>query len=128
MNKLLLFILLQLLPFMINAQIQGENEVYLKGDLINPKFNGGGLATFRDYIYSRIDKSKIKVPGKLIFTFDIVESGEIKNIRIVEFKDVDFATEVIRVLKLSPKWNPALRGGKPVSMNVRFPIEFILKG
>ncbi len=92
--------------------------------MIQPKFNGGGIELFSKYIYNQIDKSKIKKPGKVVFTFDIIASGEIKNIRIVEFKDMDFVTEVIRVLKQSPKWQPATRAGKPISINLRFPIEF----
>jgi len=123
MKKIVLLVLL-MFPFSISAQIMGEGEVYLKGELIYPKFNGGGIENFSDYVYSRIDKSKIKEAGKVIFTFDIAETGEIKNIRITEFKDMDFAMEVIRVLKLAPKWIPASRGGKPVSLNVKFPIKF----
>jgi hypothetical protein len=88
---------------------------------------GGGLETFRDYVYSKIDKTKIKQAGKVVFTFEIADTGEIKNIRIVEFKDMDFAMEVIRVLKQAPKWLAASRGGKPISMNLRFPVEFRLK-
>lgn len=126
MNKIVLFLML-LFSFPISAQIMGEDEVYLKGELIDPKFNGGGIEVFRDYVYSRIDKSKIKQAGKVVFTFDIAETGEMKNIRIVEFKDMDFAIEVIRVLKLAPKWIPASRGGKPIVLNIKFPVSFNLK-
>lgn len=124
-NILLLFLFF--LSFTAMSQITGEDEVYLNGDLIEPKFNGGGIKSFSDYVYKNIDKTKIKQPGKVVFTFDIAESGEIKNIRIVEFKDMDFVTEVIRVLKEAPKWQAASRGGKPVSINIRFPVEFIFK-
>lgn len=124
--KLVLFVML-LLPFTVSAQIMGEDEVYLKGELIDPKFNGGGIKVFSEYVYAHIDKSKIKQAGKVVFTFDIVETGDLKNIRIVEFKDMDFAMEVIRVLKETPKWIPASRNGKPISLTVKFPVEFKLK-
>lgn len=126
MKRIILFFIL-LFSFSISAQITGEDEVYLKGELIDPKFNGGGIEAFRDYVYSRIDKSKIKQAGKVVFTFNIVETGEIKNIRIVEFKDIDFAMEVIRVLKATPKWVPASRNGKPINLTIKFPVEFKLK-
>lgn len=126
MNKGLLLIIM-LFSLSISAQIIGEGEVYLKGELIDPKFNGGGIKAFSDYVYGHIDKSKIKEAGKVVFTFDIVETGELKNIRIVEFKDMDFAMEVIRVLKLTPKWIPASRNGKPISLTIKFPVEFKLK-
>lgn len=126
MKKLFTFFVL-LFSLSTSAQIMGEDEVYLKGELIDPKFNGGGIQTFSEYVYAHIDKSKIKQAGKVVFTFDIVETGEIKNIRIVEFKDMDFAMEVIRVLKLSPKWIPASRNGKPISLTIKFPVEFKMK-
>lgn len=127
MKNILLAFFFSMISFTCSSQIMGEGEVYLNGDLIQPKFNGGGIEVFHDYIYSRIDKSKIKESGKVVFTFDIVETGEIKNIRIVEFKDMDFAMEVIRILKLAPKWEPAQRGGKSVKMNLRFPLTFIVR-
>jgi len=120
-------IFLFLFTFSASAQIMGEDEVYLKGELTDAKFNGGGIEAFRDYVYSRIDKTKIKQAGKVVFTFDIIETGEIKNIRIVEFKDMDFAMEVIRVLKATPKWIPASRNGKPISITIKFPVEFKIR-
>jgi hypothetical protein len=49
----------------------GENEVYLKGDLIQPKFNGAGIEAFRDYVYAHIDKTKVKHAGRVVFTLDV---------------------------------------------------------
>jgi hypothetical protein len=37
---------------------------------------------------------------------------------------MDFAMEVIRVLKLTPKWQPALRGGKAISISIKFRFEY----
>jgi hypothetical protein len=127
MKKVLLLLMVLFFSSSLSAQIMGENEVYLKGELIDPKFNGGGIKAFSDYVYGFIDKSKIKQAGRVVFTFDIVETGEIKNIRIVEFKDMDFAMEVIRVLKQSPKWTPASRNGKPISLTIKFPVEFKMR-
>jgi len=127
MKKVLLLVMVLFFSTSLSAQIMGENEVYLKGELIDPKFNGGGIKAFSDYVYGFIDKSKIKQAGRVVFTFDIIETGEIKNIRIVEFKDMDFAMEVIRVLKQSPKWTPASRNGKPISLSIKFPVEFKMR-
>lgn len=121
-NIFLLFLIL--ISITATSQISGEDEVYLSGDFIEAKFNGGGIKSFSDYVYTNIDKTKIKQAGKVVFTFDIIETGEMKNIRIVEFKDMDFVSEVIRVLKEAPRWQAANRGGKPVSINMRFPVEF----
>ncbi|TGD57427.1 energy transducer TonB [Flavobacterium humi] len=127
MRLFLLFFLL-VAPVVANAQISGEDEVYLNGDYVEARFNGGGIEKFHEFIYSRLDRSKITKPGKIVFTFVISETGEIKDVRIVEFPYVEMATEIIRVIKTAPKWQPAKRGGKPTSLNVRFPMEFVQKG
>ena len=56
------------------------------------------------------------------FTVDV--DGSIKNIKIIEFFDVESATEFIRVLKKCPKWEPAKRGGKPISIEIKYPMVF----
>ncbi|MGH2667289.1 energy transducer TonB [Flavobacterium sp.] len=106
------------------AQIGGEDEVYLNGDYVEANFNGGGIAKFHEFISSNLDHSKITKPGKIVFTFTISESGEIKNLRIVEFPYIEMATEIIRVINAAPKWQPAKRGGKSISLDVRFPMDF----
>jgi hypothetical protein len=108
------------------AQIGGEDEVYLTGDKIEAKFNGGGINKFYDYINSNFDFSKVTKPGTMVTTFTVNELGEIKNIKVIQFVDVESATEIIRVLKNAPKWEPATRGGKPISIEIKFPLDFKL--
>lgn len=38
--------------------------------------------------------------------------------------DVASASEFIRVLKKCPKWEPARRGGKPISIEIKYPMVF----
>ena len=38
--------------------------------------------------------------------------------------DVDSCVELIRVLNKCPKLEPAKRGGKPISMEVKYPMVF----
>lgn len=60
----------------------------------------------------------------MVAGFTVTETGEIKNIKILQFVDIESATEMIRVLKLAPKWKPATRNGKPVSVNLKIPLKF----
>ncbi len=62
--------------------------------------------------------------GQLIFSFTINDIGEVKNIRVVKDLGGTSALEVIRVLRASPKWEPAKRGGKPVSIDIKLPMNF----
>ncbi|MEO8516989.1 MAG: energy transducer TonB [Flavobacterium sp.] len=125
MRLILVFVLFFGISNASFAQLGGaEDEVYLKGDYEAAKFNGGGIQKFHEFINRELDFSKMVKAGKVVFTFTIAETGEIKNLRIVEFPEIGMATEVIRVIKLAPKWEPAKRGTKPISINVRYPIVF----
>jgi hypothetical protein len=127
MNKKLFSLLFIVLPLLCYSQISGEDEVYLKGDYIEAKFNGGGLDKFYEYVNTNVDKNKITKAGKLVFTFDITITGEVKNIKIIEFPDIVMATEIIRVIKKAPNWEPAKRGGKAININIKFPIQYNFK-
>lgn len=119
-----LHFLLLLLSFSCFAQIGGEDEVYLGGDRIDAKFNGGGMEKFHEFINAEFDYSKVTKPGKMVGAFTIDTEGNVKNIRIVEFFDMESATEFIRVLKKCPKWEPAKRGGKAISIEIKYPLVF----
>ena len=112
------------LPFSSIAQIGGEDEVYLNGDSIEAKFQGGGIDNFSEFIHKEFDYSKVTKPGKMVGAFTIDVDGNVKNIKIIEFFDVESATEFIRVLKKCPKWEPAKRGGKPISIEIKYPMIF----
>ncbi len=110
--KLLFFVLFPMAGF---SQIGGEDEVYLNGDRIEAKFNGGGIDECSKFIRQEFDYSKVTKAGKMVGAFTVDVDGSVKGIKIIEFFDVNAATEFIRVLKKCPKWEPAKRGGKPIS-------------
>jgi hypothetical protein len=120
-------LLLILIPISVFSQIQGEDEVYLSGDRIEAKFNGGGIEKFTEFLNKEFDYSKVTKPGKLEAAFTIDEQGNVTKIRIIQVLDVESATEFIRVLKKCPKWTPASRGGKPISIEIKYPMVFNVK-
>ncbi len=122
--KLIRLLLIVLLPIVGFSQIQGEDEVYLVGERIDAKFNGGGIDKFGEFLHKEFDYSKVSKPGKLEVTFTIDEQGNLTKIRITQMLDVVSATEFIRVLKKSPKWEPAKRNGKPISIEIKYPMVF----
>lgn len=106
------------------SQIGGEDEVYLNGDVIDARFNGGGLDKFSDFLHKQFDYSKVTKPGKLEAAFTIDTEGNITKISIIQVLDLETATEFIRVLKKCPKWEPAKLGGKPISIEIKYPMVF----
>lgn len=119
--------LLLMVSFSGFAQIGGEDEVYLGGDRIDATFQGGGMENFSAFVNKEFDYVKVTQPGKMVGAFTIDEEGNVKNIKIVEFFDIESATEFIRVLKKCPKWVPAKRGGKAISIDIKYPMVFTVK-
>lgn len=120
--KIILVIIFGFISSLSFAQIGGEDEVYLSGDLIDAQFQGGGIEKYYSFIVQNYDLSKIEKKGQIIFTFDINEVGKVKNIKITQDLGTDSALELIRVLMLAPNWTPATRGGKPIRINFKMPI------
>ena len=127
MNLKKRLIILLLIPFGAFSQIGGEDEVYLKGDRVEAKFNGGGIDKFSTYVHEQFNYSKVKKAGRMMAAFTVDVDGSIKNIRLVEMLDVDSGVEMIRVLNKCPKWEPAKRGGKPISIEIKYPMVFRAK-
>lgn len=124
MNIKNFLILLLLIPLGVFSQISGEDEVYLKGDRVEAKFNGGSIEKFSEFVHEQFNYSKVKKAGRMMASFTIDVDGSIKNIRLVEMLDVDSSIEMIRVLNKCPKWEPAKRGGKPISIEIQYPMVF----
>ena len=123
MKKILLVFLLCFASAAGYSQMSDTEDVY-SSDVIQPKFKGGDLDKFYDFFYKEFDFSKAKQKGKMLLAFTINEQGELKNIKILKVLDDDSAIEAIRVLKLSPKWECAKRGGKPYSVEIKLPVGF----
>ncbi|WP_445715649.1 energy transducer TonB [Flavobacterium sp.] len=124
MKKVLLLFVFVLFSNLGFSQLGGEDEVYLGGEFIDAKFQSGGIEKFYDYIIQNFDLKTVEKKGQLIFEFTVNENGEIKNIKILRDVGTNSALELIRVLKKAPKWQPASRGGKAVSINLKMPLTF----
>jgi len=95
----------------------------LNGDTIDAKFNDGGLQKLHAYIDTVFDYSKVTKEGSLIASF-INTLGGIIGIRVLKFPNDEAAAEIIRVLQSATKWEPAKRGGKPISIEIKYPMVF----
>jgi hypothetical protein len=124
MKKIVSIIVLFFAFNLSHAQLGGEDEVYLSCDLTDATFQGGDLNKFYDYIIKNFDTKTVEKKGQLIFSFTINEKGEVKNIRVVKDLGGTSAIEIIKILRASPKWEPAKRGGKPISIDMKLPMNF----
>ncbi|WP_051872899.1 energy transducer TonB [Flavobacterium chungangense] len=96
--------------------ILDENHIYNTAGLeILPSFPGGTFK-FHQFISKKYKKpnKQPSLQGKIFATFVIEKNGTLNDIKIVY--DIGFGTgdELLRVLKLSPKWKPGKQNNKEV--------------
>ena len=106
------------------SELLMETELVSSPDVSNPKFNGGGLNKFYEFINQEFNYSTVTKFEKIVVSFTVAESGEVKKIKVLEFPNVEAASEIIRVLNKSPKWEPAKRAGNPFSVVIKMPLLF----
>ena len=134
----MLFGMLFLAPTILSAQTEdnGKRSSINRGDEVfvvveqNPEFPGGEearLKFLRKHInYPRIAKEK-GIQGIVVVGFIIEKDGSITNVIIVRGKDPSLDEEALRIVKLMPKWKPAMQKGKPVRCTLTMPITFKLE-
>lgn len=88
-----------------------------------PEFPGG-MEEFFKFFNSNFQTQNSKTESKNLVAFNVEPDGSIKKIRLLKFSDLETAGEIIRVLKLSPNWKPAMKNGKAVSVEMKIPIVF----
>ena len=96
-------------------------------DVLPPKYENGGLDKFYAFVRQSFDMKKVLQAGNMVISFTINTSGEMKNIRIVKSPNNEAAIEMIGVLRKASKWEPASRGGSPISITMRVPFKYSIK-
>ncbi len=66
------------------------------------------------------------IEGAVYVSFYVEEDGSLSNIEIIKGLEGGFNEEVVRLIKLMPKWKPAIRDGKPIRMKISYPMAFRL--
>ncbi len=67
------------------------------------------------------------IQGRVYVEFIVEKDGSLSNVVAIKSIDADLAKEAVRVVALSPKWNPGKKQGDPVRVRFTFPITFSLK-
>ena len=95
-------------------------------------FKGGGLSDFRRWVMESLRYPKIAyengIQGDVIVEFVIDEKGELGGIKVIKSPDSSLSSEVIAVLKKSPRWKPGEHEGKKVKVKFVLPIRFKVQG
>ena len=97
-----------------------------EGDKVYPTSAEFTKWVFMNFKYPAEAKQQ-GIQGNANVAFDILESGEIDNVRIVKSAHPMLDEELVRVVKMSPKWKAAIQNGQPVRTTYTFPFRFVLR-
>jgi protein TonB len=64
--------------------------------------------------------------GIVKLSFLIEKDGSITDINVMQSAGSGLDEEALRVMRLSPKWNPGMQEGKLVRVKYNLPIKFAL--
>ncbi len=94
-----------------------------------PQFNGG-MAQFYRFLSNNIRypeaASAADISGNVFVSFVVDKDGSVKNIKIDRGLGYGTDEEAVRVLSISPKWQPGTINGKAVTVKYNLPIKFAL--
>ncbi|GEM_PF-5714152 len=131
----------------LNGQKSSE-ELYFKGKRIKAEYwdaNGmrvdstegehmarfnGSVQGFRKYVDSKLKYPESAVnqedEGRVYVSFVVEKDGSLSNIKAVKSVGKALTEEALRVVRSSPKWEPAKQHNRFVRIHYTFPITFIL--
>jgi TonB family protein len=79
----------------------------------------------KNIVYPQVAKEK-KIEGKVVVRFVVDDEGNVKDPFIVKSPDTLLSAEVLRVVKLMPKWKPGMQGNEAVCVLAAVPVSFKL--
>jgi len=93
-------------------------------------FQGSDVNAFREWIVKNLkypdEAVKKHISGKVYVQFVVNTEGETEDVKVVRGIDPSLDKEAIRVVKASPKWEPAMQKGTKVKQQFTIPITFFL--
>ena len=88
----------------------------------------GGEELLHKYIQAKIRYPEMshetRRSGRVVARFTVDKDGSIVEPVIVSHGTADMDAEILRFLKGMPKWNPAMRDGKPIRSRQTFTMDF----
>ncbi len=103
---------------------QEAPEVFLTAEVM-PEYPGG-MEAFSRYVSDNLrlsEETKSKgIKGKVYVQFTVDTDGSLVDIKVIRGLDPAIDKEVLRILKISPRWKPGKQQGKPVKVQTILPI------
>ncbi|KAA9325855.1 energy transducer TonB [Hymenobacter busanensis] len=68
-----------------------------------------------------------RAQGKVVVGFIVDETGQLRDVRVKQGVAPDLDAEAVRVIRLMPRWQPAVQQGEPVPVRFAVPVTFTLR-
>ncbi|HTN21998.1 MAG TPA: TonB family protein [Pelobium sp.] len=112
-----------------NNDTTTNNKVFTNVEVL-PSFPGG-IQAFRKFLAENLRYPKVahdaNIQGRVFCQFVVEKDGSLSNIKVVRGIGGGCDEEAVRVLAISPKWNPGMQNGRIVRVSYTIPIFFQLK-
>ena len=98
-----------------------------------PMFNGEDAGKFATWVFGQIkypeEAYKNDIQGRVALQFTIAKDGKVKNVKVLRSSGNQLLDdEAVRVVSMSPQWEPGKHNGKKVDVVFTFPVVFKLQG
>jgi TonB family protein len=91
----------------------------------------GGVDKFYKFLQQNIkypaEAKNKNIQGKVFVSFIVEKDGSLSDVKAIHDPGAGCGPEAVRVMKLSPKWNPGVQNGHKVRVQYTLPISFTLK-
>lgn len=118
-----------IIPQIVDEDPVDGDPVWIVSDM--PKFQGGDLAAFRNWVMGQMVYPRVAadngIQGRVQLRFVIEKDGSVSNIELDFAPDRSLADEAMRVVAMSPKWEPGRHQNRPARVSFVLPIEFKLQ-
>lgn len=95
-----------------------------------PQFPGGSEAMM-SWIASNTnypaEALKNKIAGIVFIAFTVSSTGKVENVKVDRSVSPVLDAEALRVIKSMPDWKPGTQHGKPVDVQYKVPVQFLLR-
>ncbi len=91
----------------------------------------GGMNGWRSYLMKNLKYPKVamqnEIQGTVMLEFMVDTDGTVKDIKVVSSPHESLTSEALRLMNISPKWEPAIQYNKTVKGRMRQPFNFMLQ-
>jgi TonB family protein len=114
----------QQLPIEQQTSSQQNQDDKIYNSVEHPAQFPGGAKAFQKFIGENIRHPQGMVNDRVFLQFVVRKDGSLTDIKVVRGENELNKAEAVRIIKLSPKWEPAIQNGQAVNLQFTVPITF----